>query len=133
MTQKKDDTLPKVLVIQGNSSSGPMLQKVLEKAGHDVVLARPESPSLSSSNEPSPSLVIADFMTASADDRLNTVKQVHEVAPHAKIIALFSGGEEDPAERQAVAKQPGVFRVVKDPFEVGELLEAMRKAMDSSR
>ena len=33
MTVDKEDTLGKILVIQGNSSSGPMLQKVLEKAG----------------------------------------------------------------------------------------------------
>ncbi len=72
MTQEKDDTLGKILVIQGNSSTGPMLQKVLEKAGHEVVLPRPESASLPSSTESSPSLSITDFMAASSDDRLDT-------------------------------------------------------------
>jgi len=133
MTQEKDDTLGKILVIQGNSSTGPMLQKVLEKAGHEVVLARPESSSLPSSTESSPSLVITDFMTASSDDRLDTLRHVHQVAPQAKIIALFSGDEVDQAEQQVVAMQPGVFRVLNNPFELGGLLEAMQKAIKIPR
>ncbi len=133
MTQEKDDTLGKILVIQGNSSTGPMLQKVLEKAGHEVVLARPESASLPSSTESSPSLVITDFMAASSDDRLDTLRHVHQVAPQAKIIALFSGDEVNQAEQQVVAMQPGVFRVLNNPFELGGLLEAMQKAIKIPR
>lgn len=132
MTQEKDDTLAKILVIQGNSSTGPMLRKVLEKAGHAVVLAQPDSAPLSSSPDSSPSLVITDFMAASSDDRLDTLRHVHEVAPHAKIIALFSGGDENQDEQQVVAQQPGVFRVLNDPFEVGDLLEVMQKAIKVS-
>jgi len=133
MTREKDNTLGKILVIQGNSSTGPMLQKVLEKAGHDVVLARPESAELPSFTESSPSLVITDFMEASPNDRLVTLRHVHQVAPQAKIIALFSGEEVNQAEQQAVAKQPGVFRVLNNPFELGGLLEAMQKTMKIPR
>lgn len=129
MTQAKDDTLGKILVIHGNSSTGPMLQKVLEKAGHEVVLARPESASLPSSTESSPSLVITDCVAASSNDRLDTLKHVHQVAPQAKIIALFSGDEVNQAEQQVVARQPGVYRVLNNPFDLGELLEAMQKAI----
>lgn len=129
MAANKIDALGKILVIQGNSSTGPMLQRVLEKAGHDVVLSQPESTSLPVNGTSSPSLVITDFMAPSSDDRLDTLKQVHEVAPQAKIIALFSGNEGNQEERQVVAKQPGVFRVLNDPFELGGLLEAMQKAI----
>ena len=106
-----------------------MLQKVLEKAGHEVVLSRTESASLPSSTESSPSLFITDFMAASSDDRLDTWRHVYQVAPQAKIIALFSGDEVNQAEQQVVAKQPGVFRVLNNPFELGGLLEAMQQAM----
>jgi len=110
-----------------------MLQKVLEKAGHEVVLARPESESFTSSTESSPSLVITEFMAASSDDRLDTLRHVHQVAPQAKIIALVSGEEVNQAELQVVAKQPGVFRVLNNPFELGGLLEAMQKAIKNER
>jgi DNA-binding NtrC family response regulator len=132
VTLEKDATLAKILVIQGNSPVGPMLQKILEKAGHNVVLASPESVALSSSTESSPSLVITDFMAGPSDSRLETLRHVHEAAPQAKIIALFSGGDENPADRQAVAKYPGVVRVLNDPFEVGGLLDAMREATEVS-
>lgn len=128
---KKGKPLTKILVIPGNSSTGSILQKVLEKAGHDVVFEKPESPELSSSSSDSlPSLVITDFIAMNSDDSLNTLRHVHEVAPQAKIIALFSGSEDSQTKRQVVAEQPGVFQVVNDPFNVGELLEAMRTAID---
>ena len=133
MTSDKDDTLGKIVVMQGNSSSGLMLQKVLEKAGHNVVMAQSESASLLISTESSPSLVITDFMAASSGNKLDALKHVHEVAPQAKIIALFSGGEVDHAEQQVVAKQPGVFRVLNNPFELGGLLEAVKKAIKLQR
>ena len=103
---------------------------MLEKAGHDVVFEKSESPELSSSSDSSPSLVITDFIAMNSDDSLNTLRHVHEVAPQAKIIALFSGSEDSQTKRQVVAEQPGVFQVVNDPFNVGELLEAMRTAID---
>ena len=96
-------------------------------------MAQSESALLLISTESSPSLVITDFMTASSGNKLDTLKHVHEVAPQAKIIALFSGGEVDHAEQQVVAKQPGVFRVLNNPFEVGGLLEAMQKAVKIPR
>jgi DNA-binding NtrC family response regulator len=101
--------------------------------GHEVVLARPESASLPSSTESLSSLVITDFMAASPNDRLDTLKHVHQVSPQAKIIALFSGDEVNQAEQQVVAKQPGVFRVLNNPFELGELLEAVQKAIKIPR
>jgi len=130
--QGKDDALTKVLVISGNASRGPLLQKVFEKVGQSVVFAKPESSSLTSSDQHEPSLVITDLLEANSDDSLKTLHQVHQVAPHAKIIALFSGGEGNQTNRQFLAEQPGVFRVVNNPFDVGDLLEAMRKAMDVS-
>ena len=128
---EKDTRMPKILVLQGNSPIGPMLQKVLEKAGHDVVLGTSESDSFSSPTESSPSLVIMDCMHTEWDNSLNTLRHVHEAAPQAKIIALFSGVENQ-AEQQEVANQPGVVRVLNDPFEVGGLLEVMRKAIKVS-
>lgn len=121
--------LAKILVVQGNSPIGPMLQKVLEKAGHNVVLASSKSDSFSVPTESS--LVITDCMHANCDDSLDTLRHVHEAAPQAKIIALFSGIEGQ-TERQAVASQPGVVRVLNDPFEVGGLLEIMRNAIKVS-
>lgn len=123
--------LAKILVVQGNSPIGPMLQKVLEKAGHNVVLASSKSDSFSVPTESSPSLVITDCMHANCVDSLDTLRHVHEAAPQAKIIALFSGIG-DQTERQAVANQPGVVRVLNDPFEVGGLLEIMRNTMKVS-
>ncbi len=123
--------LAKILVVQGNSPIGPMLQKVLEKAGHDVVLASSKSDSFSVPTESSPSLVITDCMQTNCDESLDTLRHVHEEVPQAKIIALFSGIG-DQIERQAVANQPGVVRVLNDPFEVGGLLEIMRNTIKVS-
>ncbi len=129
--EKEESMLPKILVVQGNSPIGPMLQKVLQKAGHDVVLASSKSDSFSVPTKSTPSLVITDCMNTNCDDSLDTLRHVHEAAPQAKIIALFSGIE-DQTERQAVANQPGVFRVINDPFEVGGLLEVMRNTIKVS-
>ena len=130
MIQEKDHDLSKIIVIQGNSPVGPMVQKVLEKAGHDVVLANAETERLTPTTESPPSLVITDLLSGNIDHGLNTLRHVHEVAPQAKIIALLSGVEENQPGRQVVAKQPGVFRVLDDPFEVGGLLEAMQEAIE---
>ncbi len=129
--EKKESMLAKILVVQGSSPIGPLLQKVLEKAGHNVVLASSKFDSFSVPTESSPSLVITDCMQSNCDDSLNTLRHVHEAAPQAKIIALFSGIE-DQTQQQAVANQPGVFRVINDPFEVGRLLEVMRNAIKVS-
>ncbi len=128
VTREKDAMIAKILVLQGNSPIGPMLQRVLEKAGHNVVLATSKSDALSVPRESSPSLVITDCMDTNCDDSLDTLRHVHEVAPQAKIIALFSGVENQ-TQRQVVANQPGVVRVLNDPFEVGGLLEVMRSAI----
>jgi len=128
---EKDDMLEKIIVLQGNSPIGPILQRVLEKAGHNVVLGTSDSDSLSVPPESSPSLVITDCMHSNCVDSLDTLRHVHEAAPQAKIIALFSGMVNQ-AERQVVANQPGVVRVLDDPFEVGGLLEVMRKAINVS-
>ena len=133
VTLEKNTSLTKILVVQGNSPIGPMLQRILEKAGHDVVLASPESVTCFASTESSPSLVITDFMTGPTNTRLETLRHVHESAPQAKIIALFSGQDENPDDRQAVANQPGVVRVLNDPFEVGGLLDVMRSAIEIPR
>ena len=130
---EKDATLPKILVVQGNSPIGPMLQRILEKAGHHVMLATPEFVARPSSTELSPSLVIADCMAGPTDTRLETLRHVHEAVPQAKIIVLFSGQDENPGDRQAVANQPGVVRVLNDPFEVGGLFDVMRSAIESPR
>lgn len=128
VTAERDTRMAKILVLQGSSPIGPMLQKILEKAGHDVVLTSSESESFSVPTESSPSLVITDCMDENCDDSLDTLRSVHEAVPQAKIIALFSGIENQ-AERKAMANQPGVVRVLNDPFEVGGLLEVMRKAI----
>ncbi len=122
-------TPPRILVIEDDTRSAQSLERLLRSQGYDVVIEHRGDDGLRRVTREEFSLVITDFRLPGLDG-LELVRQVQVAQPRLPIVLMTAFGTTDTAIE---ATRYGAYEYLLKPFDVGELLEVVRRALASAR
>ena len=115
-----------VLIRQANHSNVQPLIKVIEHTGHQpVVVNGGEEGELPEGKQFQ--VILFSGYAPSKTQEFEKLQAMHEQHPGAKIIALLQSSEGDESAMHQWAGQPGIYRVVKNPFNAGKLMDIVKQ------
>ena len=118
-----------ILVIDDDDQIREMLRRMLERDGHEVVEAADGDEGISLYRERRADLIILDIVMPKKEG-IETIMDLRIEFPDVKIIAISGGGSIGPETYLDIAKGFGAMRVFTKPFEIKELLAAIRELLD---
>jgi nitrogen regulation protein NR(I) len=121
--------LPRLLIIEDDSSTATSLQKVLLAEGYTVDLALRGDSGLAQACANAYDLVITDLKLPGLDG-LQVVAQLHAAKPRLPIIMMTAHGT---TESAIGATKLGAFEYLVKPFEAEELLDVVAPAVAHAR
>lgn len=120
--------MAKILVIDDEPYILLMIKKMLEQVGHRVDLASNGKEGLELLLTHSFDLLITDIVMPEKEG-LETIREVRKKYPGLKIIAISGGGRLDSSEYLEPARYFGAEKIIKKPFQKGELLNAVNELL----
>ena len=119
-----------ILVIDDEEQPRRMLRQALERAGYEVVEARDGQEGLQRYRTAPTDLIITDILMPGKEG-LETIMEFRREVPGVKMIAISGGGQTGNLTFLEVARRLGARRTFQKPFELRELLEAVREVLES--
>ncbi|HDR89209.1 MAG TPA: response regulator [Bacteroidetes bacterium] len=120
--------MAKILVIDDEPYILLMIKKMLEQVGHGVDLASNGKEGLELLLTRPFDLLITDIVMPEKEG-LETIREVRKKYPGLKIIAISGGGRLDSSEYLEPARYFGAEKIIKKPFQKGELLNAVNELL----
>ena len=120
--------MPRILVIDDDAMLRSAVRRILERAGYDVLEAGDGAAGLQLHREQGPDVVIVDIFMPELDG-LEFIRDLRGVAPGARIIAISGGGRSGKTDLLKDAAVFGAERILLKPFEMTELLAAVRELL----
>lgn len=121
----------RILVVEDDKAVRELLRKILERAGHEVTVARNGQEAIQKTRETPPELIITNILMPEKEG-LETIQELHRDAPDIKIIAVSGGGQIGPADYLDIARRFGADRTFSKPFDRKELLAAVADLLAES-
>ncbi|HTA21326.1 MAG TPA: response regulator, partial [Polyangia bacterium] len=104
------------------------IRGVLVQEGYDVVLAASGAEAWSRFREDKPDIVVLDLVLGDADG-LELLRRVRAEAPDTKVVIMSAHGS---IESAVTAMKLGAYDFIKKPFELEEIVAAVRNAERTS-
>ncbi len=123
------DDKGRILVVDDKPAVRQVLERVLKRAGHDVVLAENGKTALSALGAGAFDLVVIDRALPDIPG-IEVVKQAREKQPRAKAIMITGLPTR---ESEAEARALGVRGYFVKPFDVSDILHECQSAIEASR
>lgn len=123
--------MPRILVIDDESSIRRLLRIMLERNGYEVDEASNGDAGIKKIRTDPPDLIITDLIMPDKEG-IETIMELRRDFPGLKIIAMSGGGVIGAQEYLKMAKSVGAHRIFKKPFEMGQLLEAVKDLLKQS-
>jgi DNA-binding response OmpR family regulator len=120
---------PRILLIDDEALVRNALQRVLERAGYEVVTAPDGQKGVQLFQELRPDLVITDIIMPDKEG-IQTTLEIRALQPDARIIVISGGGRTRSREFLKLAQQLTGAEILAKPFEAAELLTKIRQALD---
>jgi DNA-binding response OmpR family regulator len=120
----------RILIIDDEDQPRRMLQQVLIRAGYEVVEARDGNQGLQLFRVSQTDLIITDILMPEKEG-LETIIDLRREFPAVKIIAISGGGRTGNLNFLEVAKRLGAQRTLQKPFELQEMLIAVRELLQT--
>ncbi|MEJ2237940.1 MAG: response regulator [Gemmatimonadales bacterium] len=121
-------TVANILVIDDEEGVRQVVAKVLEREGHDVVEASDGKVALSLMRDNLPDVVVCDLFMPEMDG-VEVLRKLRRDYPQMSVVAISGGGYQGQVQLLDVAKTLGAVAVLKKPFELGELVAAVNRAL----
>jgi len=118
----------RILVIDDDIKIREMLKQYLERAEYEVLVAPDGKAALKLHSANPVDLIITDIVMPEKDG-LETIMELRRRFPAVKVIAISGGGKIEANEYLDIAKAMGVTRTFSKPFELRELLAAVRELL----
>jgi len=118
-----------ILVIDDDDQIRDMLRKMLERSGYDVEEAADGIEGIRLYRQKPVDLIITDILMPKKDGK-ETILEIREESPDAKIIAMTGGGWIGPEIDLDIAEKLGAMRTFAKPIQQEELLEAVRELLE---
>jgi nitrogen regulation protein NR(I) len=119
----------KILLIEDDAGITDTLQRVLAEEGHEVVVRKRGDDGLACASGESFNAVITDLRLPGLDG-LELIRQLHAAQPRLPIILVTAFGT---TETAIEATKLGAYDYLLKPFNIPEMIELVRKAVDSNR
>jgi len=120
----------RILIIDDDDQLRHMLCQALEQAGYETVEARDGEEGLEHYRATPTDLIITDILMPGREG-LETIMELRRADPGIKIIAISGGGQTGNMTFLEVARYLGAQRAFQKPFELRELLNAVREVLES--
>jgi CheY-like chemotaxis protein len=118
----------RILVIEDEDQMRKLLRQVLVDAGYEVEEASDGLEGIELYRENPADLIITDMIMPKKEG-MEIILDLKLEFPEVKIIAISGGGRVGPEPYLQVAEGFGAERVFTKPFEIKELLEAVKEIM----
>ena len=119
----------KILVVDDDRNLLEIIKMRLEFADYEVVTALEEEDALTAVKEQAFDMSIIDLHLAERNG-ISVMENVHKIIPDIPVIILTAYGT---IESAVEAMQKGAYSYLTKPFDPGELLFQIKKALESSR
>ena len=118
----------RILVIDDDINIREMLKECLERAEYEVLVASDGKAALKLHSANPVDLIITDIVMPEKDG-LEIIMEFRRRFPAVKVIAISGGGKIGANEYLNIAKVLGVTKTFSKPFELRELLAAVRELL----
>ncbi len=122
-------TAAKILLIEDDPGIADTLRRVLAGEGHDVFVERRGDDGLQRASGESFNVVLTDLRLPGLSG-LDLVRQLHAAQPRLPIILTTAFGT---TETAIEATKMGAYEYLLKPFDMPQLIELVRQAIDSNR
>ncbi|ADW17241.1 response regulator receiver protein [Desulfobulbus propionicus DSM 2032] len=119
----------RILVIDDDEQMRILLRQVMEWAGYEVTEAGDGREGMHKQRRQPANLVITDLIMPEQEG-LKTITSLKKEFPEVKIIAISGGGRIGPEAYLPAAQELGADRVFSKPFEVRELVDAVKELLE---
>ena len=120
-----------ILVIDDDMYMRKVIQQMLERKGHTVVVEEDGVKGVRRYQKESFDLVITDIVMPEKEG-LETIQELKQVAPGVKIIAVSGGALKGPPKGYlALAKQFGAMETIEKPFSWKQLIETVNHVLET--
>ena len=128
MSLKKADKIEMstILIIEDDMDVRDMIQNLLERHGHEVLLAEDGVQGMEAFAASEPDMVITDlYMPHMKGDE--AIRQIRQVNADIKILAISGGGDCSPDTQLKKARGIGATETLKKPFIPADFLSAVNR------
>jgi DNA-binding NtrC family response regulator len=122
----------RVLVIDDEPQIRALLRRGLEPEGHEVVEAGDGVVGLRIYQEQRCDLVITDILMPDQEG-IGCIMELHRLDPHVRIIAISGASGALPMDVLGVARHLGARRTFSKPFDVMQVVAAVREELEDRR
>jgi CheY-like chemotaxis protein len=119
-----------ILLVDDDDQFRDMVQAMLERLDHKVVIARNGNEAVQRYREQPPDLVITDLIMPDKEG-LETIRELRRGAADVKIIAMSGGGRSTPTNYLKMAATMGAAAILAKPFTSQQLRDAIETARSS--
>lgn len=123
--------MKRVLVIDDDRLIRMMLRQVLENEGYEVIEASDGREGLHTLRKTNADLILTDIIMPEMEG-IETIREIKELLPEIKIIAMSGGGRIGPVPYLEMARDLGADHSLKKPIDQSELIHVARKLLSSS-
>jgi DNA-binding NtrC family response regulator len=120
--------LSRILVVDDDSEIRLMLRRLFERFGYEVVDASDGDIAIAMQRDTPADLVITDIIMPNKEG-IETIMQMRVMSPGTKIIAMSGGGFIHSGEYLDIANKCGALRTFDKPFNMNDLLGAVREIL----
>jgi DNA-binding response OmpR family regulator len=124
-TFAKCEAMGRVLIIEDNDDLRAILRHALQAEGFEVSVASSGHKGLELQRQGPASIVVTDIFMPDGEG-IETIAVLRTEFPQAKIIAISGGGKAIGGDYLPVAKELGVEKALRKPFELDEFVNAVR-------
>ncbi len=122
--------MAKILVIEDDRDVRAMVLRALRREGHEMLEAADGRDGLAIFDEQRPDMVITDIFMPGMDG-LEITKNLLEIDPHVRIMAMSGGGPSRRMEYLEHAQVFGALSIIAKPFLPSELVAKVREVLAS--
>ena len=120
--------MARILIIDDEELVRLTLRQMLERAGHDVEEARNGREGLDVYRQKPAELVITDIIMPEKEG-IETIIELRRDYPEVRIVAISGGGRMKDMDYLRLAREFGAHCVLAKPFQIADVLDAIRDAM----
>jgi DNA-binding NtrC family response regulator len=120
--------MARILVIDDDESITSLLHMVLSRQGYEVLTAANGREGVKLFNSTPADLVISDILMPEMDG-LEALKQLRQLSPNLKLIAVSGGGVRLKMDVLRVAELLGAAATFEKPYKIDALLASVRQLL----
>lgn len=130
--------MARVVVVDDEPDIGEVIRRVLERAGFEATVVNNAASALQVIAEQAPEIVITDVIMPKTNG-VELIKRLRAEHPRVRVIAISGGGSFGPLSYKpdaisthaflAAAREAGAHEILTKPFDLSELLSAIRRQL----